>query len=582
MKKIKIFLASSEDLVTETLELSDLVEHLNLILEKQDIHIYLCKWEYLQSKEDYDDTLDSSDLSLVIFGKDFGSYSEEDLKKVYERVCKEGANPQKLYVYFKAGEDQTEALKKFRDSFPDQFGHFAGNFADVNALRADFMLQFQLFQNQNNGNAYCNVKVKDGKVFLNEKEVFIDMMKVPFMGNNETYTDLCKRIEKQRRRLKRMEPEDEDYADEAQELQDLEEKKEKMEASLWDTALDITRLSNQKCSERLQRAIDLFNQGDNKGANAILNEEEIIRDAENNLNLIKLGEEGRKGLITNIEELKLKVKTLENEMSEGWLQQIIEISKKIVDYTEKIYSQNSEEYISSLLFTGEYLSAAGNYGDALTYGEKANKIAEEVLGEKHPDTATSYNNVGVAYGELGDYNKALENYEKALKIRLGIFGENHPDVATSYNNIGAVYFDQGDYGRALENYEQALNIQLGIFGENHPDVATSYNNIGLVYFNQGDYSRALEYHEKALKIRLEIFGENHPDVATSYNNIGLVYFDQGDYGRALENFEKALRIRLGILGENHPNVATSYNNIGFVYSNQGDYGRALENYEKAL
>ena len=145
MKKIKIFLASSEDLNEETLELSDLVEHLNLILEKQDIHIYLCKWEYLQSKEDYDNTLDSSDLSLVIFGRDFGSYSEEDLKKVYERVCKEGANPQKLYVYFKAGEDQTEALKKFRDSFPEQFGHFTGNFADVNALRADFMLQFQPF-----------------------------------------------------------------------------------------------------------------------------------------------------------------------------------------------------------------------------------------------------------------------------------------------------------------------------------------------------------------------------------------------------------------------------------------------------
>ena len=49
MKRVKIFLALGEGLDNESLELSDLVEHLNLILEPQDIHIYLTKWEYLEA-----------------------------------------------------------------------------------------------------------------------------------------------------------------------------------------------------------------------------------------------------------------------------------------------------------------------------------------------------------------------------------------------------------------------------------------------------------------------------------------------------------------------------------------------------
>ena len=101
---------------------------------------------------------------------------------------------------------------------------------------------------------------------------------------------------------------DPDYADYAADLQDMKEKLSKMESSLWDTALMITRLSSTKCSERLKRAMDMFAAGDNKGAQAVLNEEEIERDVEHNLHLIQLGEEGRNGLKMNVEEYELKIK----------------------------------------------------------------------------------------------------------------------------------------------------------------------------------------------------------------------------------------------------------------------------------
>ena len=41
-------------------------------------------------------------------------------------------------------------------------------------------------------------------------------------------------------------------------------------------------------------------------------------------------------------------------------------------------------------------------------------------------------------------------YERALKIRMDLFGERHPDTAQSLNNIGVAYGHKGDYDRELE------------------------------------------------------------------------------------------------------------------------------------
>jgi tetratricopeptide (TPR) repeat protein len=55
----------------------------------------------------------------------------------------------------------------------------------------------------------------------------------------------------------------------------------------------------------------------------------------------------------------------------------------------------------------------------------------------------SYNNIGLLYNLQGRYAEALQYFQKALAIQLAVLGENHPDVATSYNNIGDVYPRRG-------------------------------------------------------------------------------------------------------------------------------------------
>lgn len=521
MKTIKIFVASSDELKAERMELADMVGQLNYTLNKMDMNILLVKWEYLDAsmnpkhkQEEYNDELRECEICMVLYWTKFGMYTKAELDTAYGAL-KGGRNPRKLYVYFKDSDaEMTPELRAFRDSFPNEYGHFHCVFRNEDALKSHFLLQFIDYQNallKGSG----MVELRDSKVLVGGRP-FADLNNVSFVGNNEVYQRLLKQIRTTRRLLAVTETSDPEYSEMAQELQDLLKRQQEMEDSLWETALTITRLSNTARSERLQRAIDLFEKGDNAGANAILDEEAIEKDVARNLELVELGQEGLKN---NIAEFELKINILNNEHSEGWGEKAMAIHERILELTEKAYGHYSEEH-------------AGALGKA-----------------------------GLFFTDWGKLEKALEFQKEALQIRTRLFGDNHPDIALSYNNIGCVYSNQCNLEEALEYYTKAMRIWLGLYGEHHPDVATGYNNIGYVYSNQGNLEEALEYHTKALQIRLGLYGETYPDVALSYNNIGYVYANQGKLEEAVEHFTKALRIRLNLYGENHPDVATSYNTI---------------------
>ncbi|CAF5065077.1 unnamed protein product, partial [Rotaria sp. Silwood1] len=78
---------------------------------------------------------------------------------------------------------------------------------------------------------------------------------------------------------------------------------------------------------------------------------------------------------------------------------------------------------------------------------------------------------------MGEYSKALSSYERSLEIRKIALPPNHPDLATSYLNIGTAYGNMGEYSKALSHFEEAQEIWKKSFPPNHPHIATVKNNI---------------------------------------------------------------------------------------------------------
>jgi CHAT domain-containing protein/tetratricopeptide (TPR) repeat protein len=209
-------------------------------------------------------------------------------------------------------------------------------------------------------------------------------------------------------------------------------------------------------------------------------------------------------------------------------------------------------------------------------------ICRQALGEQHPHTATSYNNVAANLNSQGKYAEAGPLFQKALDICRKALGEEHPDTARSYNNLAGNLDNQGKYAEAGPLYKKALDIRRKVLGEEHPDTAVSYNNIAANLQSQGQYAEAGPLYQKALDIRRNVLGEEHPDTAVSYNNIAANLDDQGKYAEAGPLYQRALDIKRKAQGEEHPETARSYNNLALNLGDQEKYAEAGPLHQKAL
>ncbi len=620
MKTIKVFLASSDELADERKKFGNLIRQLDDIFLKQGIHLQLLVWEDMdpsynncRKQDEYNAWIRESQIFVALFYTRAGQYTMEEVEVAREENSLR--NEPKMLIYcrnLQSGEKEEQTLVNFKQILERQMGHFWGNFGTTDKLHFDFVMHIM----RSTVGRSDALKVENGQVLLDNFSI-ANMNNLPFASGNDGYQRMSaeldelnkeikeirskqekKQLKMEKKRIKlEQEPANEDnqeeYNEAKEELEEINSKLQKRlnrlntlkdeftrhQQALIDTAKRVSEMQLEKVSSELRRAIDAFEQGHVEAANAIL--DGIEREADLHMEQLELD---RNLVHQDIEAFMLQAKTVIADLSipiNRRIEKAIALYAKADDWAEKS-ALNKEKYIDLLSDYANFLYDYAFYDKALVINHRLLSLCESFLGTEHPDTATSYNNIGLVYQEQGDYTKALEYLFKALAIKEKVLGMEHPDTATSYNNIGLVYDEQGDYTKALEYYFKALEILEIVLGTEHPSTATSYNNIGLVYDEQGDYTKALEYYFKALAIREKVLGTEHPNTATSYNNIGLVYDNQGDYAKALEYDFKALAIREKVLGTEHPSTATSYNNIGGVYKNQGDYAKALEYHFKAL
>src|SRR5207244_3465687 len=100
-------------------------------------------------------------------------------------------------------------------------------------------------------------------------------------------------------------------------------------------------------------------------------------------------------------------------------------------------------------FEGHQLQQNLRYREAEVKRREALAIRQKVLGEEHPHTANSYNNLAFCLDEQGKHAEALPLYQKVLAITQKVLGEQHPDTASSYNNLAMCLKDLGKHAEAL-------------------------------------------------------------------------------------------------------------------------------------
>jgi tetratricopeptide (TPR) repeat protein len=66
-----------------------------------------------------------------------------------------------------------------------------------------------------------------------------------------------------------------------------------------------------------------------------------------------------------------------------------------------------------------------------------------------------------------------------LELHKQLLGENHPSTATSFNNLAGLYYSQGRYELAEPLYIQALELCEQSLGIAHPTTITVQANYAI-------------------------------------------------------------------------------------------------------
>ena len=253
-----------------------------------------------------------------------------------------------------------------------------------------------------------------------------------------------------------------------------------------------------------------------------------------------------------------------------------------VDHLGKILGDDHPQTLASRNNLAHAHYSAGRLDAAIPLYEEVLADRVRVLGEDHPDTLASRNNLASAYQSAGRLGEAIPLYEEVLADSARILGDDHPQTLTSRNNLASAYQSAGRLGEAIPVFEQTLADRVRVLGDDHPQTLTSRNNLAGAYESAGRLGEAIPVFEQTLADRVRVLGDDHPQTLTSRNNLAGAYESAGRLGEAIPLYEQTLADSARVLGDDHPNTLTSRHNLAYAYRAAGRLGEAIPLYEQVL
>ena len=105
------------------------------------------------------------------------------------------------------------------------------------------------------------------------------------------------------------------------------------------------------------------------------------------------------------------------------------------------------------------------------------ETSKRVLGQEHPSTLTSMDNLVLTYQNQGRWKEAEELFVQVIDTRKRVLGYQDPDTLTSLAGLAATYLSQGRSSEAKELQIDAVNRLRTTLGEDHPSTVAATANI---------------------------------------------------------------------------------------------------------
>jgi tetratricopeptide (TPR) repeat protein len=572
-------------------------------------------------------------MCICLFHKRAGQYTIEEFHHAIDQYKRTGDHP-KTYVYARAlveGEVEEEELKQFKEELFRQMGHYWCNYATEDSMKLHFIMQFERLINDSLGHREDNqnLSIEQGNVMLHGRKV-ADYNNIPFAANNTEVIALKEKIafldksiaeidqviislkqtiadfmdligdENHPKILARIEERNEKQIErnaKADERHQCQEQLEQLEKQLLDTALSISKMisSGHPISERKRAAIEMFEQGNNKGVLEMLNEEEIERDYQSAKSKLAAGKQLEEAAQKVIQAAQDEIRSLVDEYllkAKTWMSTYSEENR--FDEACKCYEQAialtreslTEENLAARLFEyGKFLQDNNQYHRVEVYYQEALKIREQLAAVNphifESDLAFSLHQLAVLYYLTQRFDLSETFNLQALEIRQRLVVEkpqaHEQDMASSLHNLALLYSFTRQFNKAEEFYLQALKIVKRQTSDNPQayelHLAKILSNLADVYANTQRLDKAEDLKLQSLELYKHLT-QNHPkiyeaELSDMLSSLALLYFNTQRFKEAEKYLLKSLEIDLELAKDNpqayEPNLATGLTILAILY-----------------
>jgi non-specific serine/threonine protein kinase/serine/threonine-protein kinase len=225
---------------------------------------------------------------------------------------------------------------------------------------------------------------------------------------------------------------------------------------------------------------------------------------------------------------------------------------------------------------GDTYRTLGRLEPAETQLRRSLETRKRLLGDDHPYTLASTQNLAKLYKDQRRFDEAEELFLQALRGRERTLGPDDPSVLSSRGNLAVTYLAQGRHEEAERLMLEQLAAWRRVAGDDDRRTIISMNNIGVLYLKQGRFDEAEPLFVESLDARRRLFGDDDRDTLVSMHNLALVYRNQERYEEAEALLVEVLEKRRRLLGDVHPETIRCMHNLALVYRNLGRAEEAAE------
>lgn len=199
----------------------------------------------------------------------------------------------------------------------------------------------------------------------------------------------------------------------------------------------------------------------------------------------------------------------QSKIQQGQLKEGYDLICEALNLLNNVYGAMHPEIAACLRLLARLNYIMGDYGEAMSYQQRAVLMSERVLGIDHPNTITEYAHLALYCFANNQVSSALRLMYRTRYLALICHGENHPEIGLIDSNIGLILHAVEEYDRSLAFLEHALQLYQRFYGGKSLKVAMSYHLVARTHSCRGDFRAALSSEKEAYTIYRQMLGEEH-------------------------------------------------------------------------